>query len=134
MKVGPNAKAVVDRLPGRPAAIIAAESDRTQATFRALFNGAVSPGQTDGNARLECQHADANAGWPGAWSRLQELGLIRVGLKQQAGKVIKVSQSLSSWAIVQWEITPKGWEVRMDDIAWMHEYLAADASDKATKQ
>ena len=76
MKVGPNAQAVVDRLTGRPAAIIAAQEDSVQATFRALFNGAMTPGQTDGNSRLECQHPDANAGWPGAWVRLHDLGLI----------------------------------------------------------
>ena len=48
--------------------------------------------------------------------------------------MIKISQSLSAWSVVHWEITPKGWEVRMDDVAWMAEFLAADASDKATKQ
>jgi hypothetical protein len=134
MEVGPNAQAVVDRLAGRPAAIIAAEPDSVQKVFSALFTGAFSPASTDAHAVLTCGSADAEAGWPRAWLRLQDLGLIHVATTQKAGKTIMVSQAKLAWCDVRWQITPKGWEVHMDDAAWMLEYRAADESDKATKQ
>ena len=134
MNIGPNAQAVVKNLAGRPAEIIARESDAVQATFRALFNGAYTPGQTDSRGAIECGHADAAKGWPGAWTRLQKLELIAFNLQPIPGRVVMAQQSLAAWSIVHWQITPDGWKVRMDDVAWMAEYLAADIADKATKQ
>jgi len=134
MKIGPNAQAVVDNLAGRPAEIIARESDEVQACFRAMFNGAGTPGTTDGRARLKCGHPDAEAWWPSAWIRLRELGLIAFNLQAIPGKIIMVSQSLASNSMVHWQITPEGWQVHMDDAAWMLEFRAAQQSDEATKQ
>lgn len=134
LKVGPNAQAIVDRLASRPAAVIARESDAVQATFRALFYGAFSPGKTDARGRLQCGQDDANAGWPSAWRRLAEIGLIVWRADPIAGKVIMRQQARAAHCLVNWQITALGWEVRTDDVAWMVEYLAADQADKATKQ
>lgn len=135
MKIGPNAQAVVDRLAGRPAEIIAREPNAVQATFRGLFNGAYTPGRTDARGNLTVGNQDVAAGWPASWRRLRSIGLIeyhRQAIPEGSVKLVR----LTRWghSHVHWSVTAEGWAVRMDDVAWMTEFLAADMSDKATKQ
>jgi hypothetical protein len=134
MNIGPNAQAVVDRLKGRPAEVIAATEDSTQATFRALFNGAMSPGRFTATGALRCGHDDANAGWSGEWNELRDLGLLTYRISHKARKVIVPESSLNANAELHWQITSLGWEVRIDDVAWMIEFRAATEADRATKQ
>lgn len=134
MNIGPNAQAIVDNLAGRPAETIAREPDSVQKTFAAFFTGASTPGRTNGLGRIECGHPDATAGWPGAWRRLADLKLIAWNVQPLPGKIIMAQQSFAANCMVHFQITPLGWRVRMDDVAWMLEYRAADQADKATKQ
>lgn len=135
MKIGPNQQAVVDALPGRPAEIIAETSNETQAVFRALFNGAQSPGKINENSRLTCGAEAADSGWPARWLELQDLGLITFRVKQsQRRSKIVILKSVNAECDLHWQITPDGWTVRIDDIAWMTEFMAAKQADEATRQ
>lgn len=130
LTLGPNAQAIVDGLKDRPASVIAREADDVQATFRALFNGAQSPAQLLGTL-LFCGHADGAAGWPRCWDELVRIGLVTYAVRTERSALISDAKIAS---FVHWVITPKGWTVRMDDVAWMTEFKAATEADKATKQ
>lgn len=136
MKVGPNAQAIIDHLKDRPAAIIAAQVDEVQATFGALFEGAVSPARFDGRGALDCAHEAANAGWPACWNVLEQLDLVVYRIETLPSRKVLMPNTMSwnAHGALYWEITAKGWEVRMDDIAWLMEFRAAQMSDEATKQ
>lgn len=134
MTIGPNAQAIVNSLPGRPAEVIAREPNEVQAVFRAFFNGAFTPGRTDARGRIECGHTDSALGWPHAWRRLRTLGLIEYDRMPIDGAVKLVTPNRWANQAIHWKITADGWLVRMDDVAWMTEYLAAKQADEATKQ
>lgn len=127
MKIGPCAQAIVDNLAGRPAEIIAREPLDVQATFRAFFTGASSPARMLARDLISCGHDAANEGWPACWDRLMQMGLVSYFVKEPSQSIIVVSDSIRREIV--WQITAAGWKVRMDDVAWMTEFLAARTVD-----
>jgi hypothetical protein len=133
MQIGPNAQAIFDALPERPAAVIARQANHVQHTFAALFNGAVSPGHFDPSVldgRPFFGKAEAEWHWPKDWDALVALGLVTYRTEIKPAPGARSGQT----TLIHWQITPKGWEVRLDDLAWFAEMSAAREADEATRQ
>lgn len=133
MNVGPLEQAIIASLAARPASCIARQENHVQHTFAALFNGAQSPGWLDPtvmDGRPHFAKAEAEWHWPADWDALVALGLIVYRTE------IKPAPGATSGQVCQihWQITPKGWNVRLDDLAWMAELMAAREADGATRQ
>jgi hypothetical protein len=130
--MGPNQQAIVAALKDRPARIIAQCTNGVQHTFAGLFDGAQTPAKFDSHGKLNCGNVYCNAGWPAAWNALVARDLITYEVWEPP--VIVDSQHRNAYASLHWQITALGWEVRIDDLAWMMEFRAATDMDKATRQ
>jgi hypothetical protein len=135
--IGPNQQAVVDVLDARPASCIARQENHVQHTFAALFNGAQSPGWIEfgphgarvGGGRPFFNKSEAEWHWPSDWDLLVKIGLITYRTE-----IKPYPEGMGHRTMIHWQVTPKGWNVRLDDLAWFMELRAAREADEATKQ
>lgn len=125
VKPGQNEHAVRSTLPARPAGILWGNDvlQRTRSCFAGFFNGAKKTGSLY-NGALKIGKAECEWDWQETWAALQDLGLITY--------TVETRTAPSGYEItdVTWTLTPKGRQVREDDLKYFDELMFAIQLDE----
>lgn len=122
---GQYERAVRSTLPTRPAGVIWHKDvlQRTRWCFAGFFNGAKRTGSLH-NGALKIGKAECEWDWQETWAALQGLGLITYTVETRTAKT---GYEITD---VTWTLTPKGRQVRDDDLKYSDELSFAIQLDE----
>lgn len=124
--MGPKEIAVRATLPDRAAAVLYERTDlgrKVRRCFAGLFNGA-RQGWLQPNGGLFLGKAECEWDWQEVWPALKEKGLVDYEIvKDTSPTTGHVTERF------QWNITPKGHEVRRDDTGYFAKLMEAIYED-----
>ena len=131
MNRGPREQSVFDSLNGRPAGVINRASREANSCFAALFNGARNgtifvPGQKPVFGKAEAEWA-----WPNGWNELRDLGVVE--WREIERPCHPSFGDVPPMISIEWVVTEKGWQVRVDDLNWFRELMDARSRDQDSR-